>query len=181
MMRKCSTFGFGTVFEAAGKAFVGLVLGLFAMVAGADVAAPAATVLFEDRVVPVAQTLPDANDLWVAPEALPAINGFTLKPEGACFEDICVPVKQSEDGPLFVTRRGQHWFNVSGLANRLQQPYVVDHEAGVWSFGALPVSRQRFTEQGLAPDFTLTDWQGQTVSLSDFKGKKVMLLSWASW
>lgn len=32
-----------------------------------------------------------------------------------------------------------------------------------------------------APDFTLNDIDGKTVSLSDFKGKKVVLQFWASW
>jgi cytochrome c-type biogenesis protein len=38
-----------------------------------------------------------------------------------------------------------------------------------------------FVGFGLAPDFELTDIYGETHHLSDFKGKKVMLLSWASW
>ena len=32
-----------------------------------------------------------------------------------------------------------------------------------------------------APDFTLKDINGKSVSLSDFKGKKVVLQFWASW
>ena len=32
-----------------------------------------------------------------------------------------------------------------------------------------------------APDFTLNDIDGNPVSLSDFKGKKVVLVFWASW
>ena len=32
-----------------------------------------------------------------------------------------------------------------------------------------------------APDFTLDDLQGQSVSLSDFKGQAVFLDFWASW
>jgi cytochrome c-type biogenesis protein len=32
-----------------------------------------------------------------------------------------------------------------------------------------------------APDFTLPDMNGNTHSLSDFRGKKVLLLTWASW
>lgn len=144
-------------------------------------ASAAATVLFEERIVAVSPVLPDATDLWIRPVDLPAVNGFELKPEGACFEDICVPVKQSEDSSIFVSRAGQHWFNVTELADRLRQPYVVDYGTGTWSFGAIPVSRQRFTQQGIAPDFTLQDWHGNSVSLSDFKGKKIMLLTWASW
>jgi peroxiredoxin len=32
-----------------------------------------------------------------------------------------------------------------------------------------------------APDFTLPDVDGNPVSLSNFRGKKVLLASWASW
>jgi peroxiredoxin len=32
-----------------------------------------------------------------------------------------------------------------------------------------------------APDFTLPDIDGQLHSLSDFLGKKVFLVTWASW
>ncbi len=32
-----------------------------------------------------------------------------------------------------------------------------------------------------APDFTLNDVEGNPVSLSDFKGRKVVLQFWASW
>lgn len=140
-----------------------------------------ATVLFEDRVVQVEKVLADATDLWIRPEDLTAVNGFELKPEGACFEDICVPVQQDRDSSIFINRGNQAWFSVTELADRLQQPYVADHDSGTWSFGAIPASRQRFTRQGIAPDFTLQDMDGNEVSLSDFKGKKIMLLSWASW
>jgi cytochrome oxidase Cu insertion factor (SCO1/SenC/PrrC family) len=33
----------------------------------------------------------------------------------------------------------------------------------------------------LAPDFTLADMEGKKYSLSDFRGKKVLLALWATW
>ncbi len=140
-----------------------------------------ATVLFEQNVISLSETLADPTDLWIASEDLTRVNGFELKPEGACLDDICVPVKQDEDSDLFVRRDGKAWFNVSELAEKLQQPVAVDYEASVFSFGAIPVIRASFREQAVAPNFELTDANGETVQLSDFKGKKVMLLTWASW
>ncbi|MCY9667536.1 TlpA family protein disulfide reductase [Paenibacillus alginolyticus] len=41
---------------------------------------------------------------------------------------------------------------------------------------------QRGIQKGQkAPDFELKDLQGQTVKLSDFQGKKVMINFWATW
>ena len=46
---------------------------------------------------------------------------------------------------------------------------------------SIPARRAAFFNDALAPDFALPDLDGNTVQLSDFKGKKIMLLSWASW
>lgn len=144
-------------------------------------AAQPVTVLFDDNVVEVERTLPDADDLWVMPADLPRVNGFELKPEGACLDELCVPVRQDRDSELFVTRGGQGWFNVTGLARRLQQAYAVDHTHAVWSLGEIPVTRTRFFNAALAPDFELPNREGELVRLSDFRGKKVLVVTWASW
>ena len=34
---------------------------------------------------------------------------------------------------------------------------------------------------GLAPDFAVPDRKGKIVHLSDFRGKKVLVITWASW
>ena len=147
----------------------------------AAAAAEPVTVLFDDRVTEVERTLPDADDLWVMPADLPRVNGFELKPEGACLEELCVPVRQDRDSELFVTRAGQGWFNVTGLARGLQQAYAVDHEHRVWSLGQIPVTRTRFLNAAVAPDFELPNRDGELVRLSDFRGKKVLVVTWASW
>ena len=141
----------------------------------------ASTILYHNQTVVVDGVLPDPNDLWVRPDDLTRVNGFVLKPEGACLDDICVPVKQDEDSSLFVKRSGKSWFNVTELARKLGQSYVFDHAAGVWSFGAIPVTRQSFTQHHMAPDFNILDRQGKPVSLSEYKDMKVLLLTWASW
>jgi|TARA_B100000809_G_scaffold140429_1_gene137985 hypothetical protein len=149
-------------------------------VACAEQASESATVLYDDRVVAVAQTLSAPNDLWVTPEDLTRINGFEIKPQGVCLDELCIPLRQNEDSDVFVTRRGQEWFNVTELASKLEQAFVVDQERRIWSFGELPVERTAFLESAMAPDFALEDREGNVVRLSDFRGKKVLIVTWAS-
>ncbi len=144
-------------------------------------AAHAATILTPAKTVTIERTLADPNDLWVTAADLPRIDGFELKPEGACLDEICVPIRQAEDSDIFVTRQDTGWVNVTELASRIQQPVVADHGTATFSLGAIPAQRHSFVREAEAPDFTLSDWQGNAHSLSDFKGKKIMLLSWASW
>src|SRR5262245_1475500 len=106
----------------AAMAFMGCILMSAAVWAGP------ATVLYNGQTVTVEKTLTDPTDLWVAPEDLPKVNGFVLKAEGACLDAICIPVIQTEDSELFVTRTGQKWFSVTGLARKLGQAYVYDAE-----------------------------------------------------
>ena len=65
------------------------------------------------------------------------------------------------------------------FARKVRQPVVT--EAGVWSFGEIPVLRGDFYESRVAPDFSVPDRAGKIVHLSDFRGKKVLILTWASW
>jgi hypothetical protein len=143
--------------------------------------AESTVVLYLDRVTELDRTLADPTDLWVTPEDLTRVNDFVLKPEGACLDELCIPIRQDRDSEIFVRREGQPWVNVSELADRLGQRYAVDYEKRVWSFGEVPATRRSFLEEGIAPDFALPDRQGRTVRLSDFRGKKVMILTWASW
>ncbi len=147
----------------------------------AGAAAEPVTVLYDDQVIEVERTLADPNDLWIVPADLPRVNGFELKPEGACLDELCVPVLQDRDSEMFVTRAGQPWFNVTALARRLDQAYVADHDHQVWSFGEIPVTRTSFLRSAMAPDFELPNREGELVRLSDFRGTKVLIITWASW
>ena len=48
--------------------------------------------------------------------------------------------------------------------------------------GGIPVQQRGFVKPGqVAPDFRLRDMNGRMVSLSDFRGKVVLLNFWATW
>lgn len=52
---------------------------------------------------------------------------------------------------------------------------------GILSFRLWDTNTNDHRADGMAPDFTFTTFEGETVSLSDFKGKGVVLNFWASW
>jgi len=137
----------------------------------------AATVLYDDRVVPLArvgsQPKSATDSLWVRARDLPAINGFEIKPQGACRADICIPIPKQ-------MRRGE-FFDLTAFARRIKQAVVIDVDARAWSFGEIQSLRGSYLESRQAPDITVPDRAGHAVALSRFRGKKVLLLTWASW
>jgi hypothetical protein len=142
-------------------------------------AATAATVLYDDRVLEITRTLADPDDLWVVPEDMTRIGGFVLRGTRICLDAVCVPAPPNSD--IRITRSRQTWISLTELARQLKQAVAVDADRGVWSFGEVPARRASFLESAMAPDFSLPNRQGQQVRLSDFRGKKVLLVTWASW
>jgi hypothetical protein len=135
---------------------------------------PTATVLFNDHSVVLDKIRPDpknTGDLWIRSADLPSVNEFHVKPEGACRADTCIPIPKD--------MKSGEWFNLSGFARKVHQPVVAD--SGVYSLGEIPVLRGDYYNSRVAPDFAVPDRTGKTVHLSDFKGKKILLITWASW
>ena len=136
-----------------------------------------ATVLYDDRSIALDRVGPDPTHspdvLWVRKTDLPRINDFVLKPQGACRADLCIPVSKE------MTRGA--YFNLTAFARKVGQAVVVDRGARVWSFGEMPVLRGQFVNSRIAPDVAVPDRKGRLVRLSDFRGKKVLVVTWASW
>ncbi len=108
------------------------------------------------------------NGLHVSAADALTVTGWTLKPEGMCQGDLCVPMPTIEGR-----------VDLAGFWQKLGNPVV--SEGDVWSLG-IGAAAQRESLAGLqAPDFELQDLAGQTHRLSDLRGKKVFLSSWASW
>lgn len=141
----------------------------------------AVTILYGDRVVTIHQAHIEAPDLWITPDDLKRVNDFELKPSGACLDEICIPVTRSGDDALIRISAEKTWFNLTGFARKLDQAFVADTASRVWSFGEITTVRGSYFNDGIAPDFAVPDRTGQQISLSDFRGKKVLLLTWASW
>jgi hypothetical protein len=107
-------------------------------------------------------------------DALEETLGWDLQPEGLCRGVICVPVDQS----ALVRDEG---LDLGVLAGALQRPLVTDEKHAVAALGASHHDRGDTLNSLQAPDFTLPDLDGNLHSLSDQRGKKVLLVAYASW
>ena len=117
------------------------------------------------------------GELWLKAADLERVSGWTHKPEGFCKGDVCVPVPAPRKDEFV---RGDS-YNLAALADLLGQPMVADAENRAYCFGEAAAERKRILTSLDAPDFTLPDLEGRMHSLSQYRGKKVFLVSWASW
>ena len=134
------------------------------------------TVLYEGRQVELAEHAA-GKALLIRPDDLININGFEVKPEGVCHGDLCIPLTTA----LLVEQDDQTWFDLTAFADLLEQPYVADHEARVWSFAEIPAKRHNMMTEAMAPSLELTDRQGNIFNITDLKGKKALIVTWSSW
>ena len=113
------------------------------------------------------------DGLWMSPADAERVTGWSLKPEGMCRADLCVPLPASAVGSSEV--------DVVAFWTKLGGPVVASEQRDVWALGA-PADERNAALEGLeAPDFTLPDVDGVPRSLSQLRGKKVFLATWASW
>lgn len=117
----------------------------------------------------------DAAGVRLSPETVGEVLGWHLRDEGLCRGDVCVPVRDRE---ALVDDRG---IDLVGLGNVLGLPVAVDVEAGAAAVGTPHTDRAAGLDSLDAPDFSLPDISGQLHSLSDHRGKKVLLIAYASW
>jgi hypothetical protein len=61
------------------------------------------------------------------------------------------------------------------------RPLAIDREEGVAYLGVSARARAEQLASLQAPDFSLPDLQGRVHSLSEHRGKKVLLVAYASW
>ena len=115
------------------------------------------------------------DTIRVSPAALAAGLGWRLESGGLCRGDVCVPVR---DRAGLVTPEG---VDLAGFARALGRAYAADPAERVAVLGAPASERAARLASLEAPDFSLPDLSGRLHSLSDHRGKKTLLIAWASW
>lgn len=113
------------------------------------------------------------EDLWLFRADVERATGWSLRPEGLCRDDVCVPVPAALQRPDAV--------NVAGLWRHRGGPVVHDDDRETWVLGEPAAARGERLRGLEAPDFTLPDLEGNPHSLRDYRGRKVLLVTWASW
>lgn len=132
------------------------------------------TIIDEERPTEVELDV-QSGRILLSPEALTKATGWEVKPMGLCREDRCVGLP-AEGSP--VTDAG---IDLAAMAELVRHPLAVDLEEGVAALAAPAEQRTAALQSLEAPDFTLPDLDGNEHSLSDHRGKKVLLAAYASW
>jgi hypothetical protein len=128
-----------------------------------------------ETVVPDAQV--EGERLWLSSGELEAATGWSSRPEGLCRGSVCMPIPPGRERELL---RGDQ-LDVAALWRHLGQPLAHSADGRAWVLGTAAADRAATLRSLEAPDFSLPDRTGRLHSLSEHRGKKVLLVSWASW
>jgi peroxiredoxin len=107
-------------------------------------------------------------------ESLTEKVGWELKDVGLCRAASCVPVRDS--GQLVANGV----IDVAELGRLLGRPVLIDARERLAALGEPRADRAQAAAGGIAPDFELPDLTGQAHRLSDWAGRRLLVL-FASW
>jgi hypothetical protein len=119
----------------------------------------------------------EGEALWLSGADAERATGWVLKPEGFCLGEICVPLPRGRESEF--SNGGE--VNIAGFWRHMNRPALHSAKGDVWMLGESAADRGAALANLEAPDFTLPDLQGVSHSLSETRGKKVFLTTWASW
>ena len=135
------------------------------------------TVLMDQGPVDVSTGPGAADQLWLAAAEAENLSGWALKPEGLCRGDICMPVPADKSDDFV---QGDQ-VNLAAFWQRMGKPLARSKSGEVWALGESADDRASALKSLEASDFSLPDLDGNLHTLSDYRGKKVFLATWASW
>jgi hypothetical protein len=135
------------------------------------------TVIHEERVTEIARARAAGDALWLTSADVTRATGWALRPEGLCHRDTCVPIPRGRESELV---QGDA-LDIAGFWRLAGHPVVRDGAGRTWVLGSAAADRARALRSLEAPDFTLPDLDGRRHTLSEHRGRKVLLVTWASW
>jgi hypothetical protein len=138
----------------------------------------ATTIIHEQRETRCDSALARGDELWLDAAAVEETTGWAWKPEGLCRGEICMPLpRQGRSAALVQGER----LNLAAAWRGWGRPVVHDAEGSTWVLGTDAQERSAALASGVAPDFELPDLDGRLHRLSEHRGRKVFLATWASW
>ena len=132
------------------------------------------TLIDESRPVTV-DAVVHGDTIRLAPDSVDRALGWQLEAEGLCRNETCIPVR---DRAALI---GGDGIDLAALARLLDRPLAMEPSEGVVVLGGSAADRADRLAAMEAPDFTLPDLDGRLHSLRDQRGKKTLLIAWASW
>ncbi len=139
------------------------------------------TVIYDEKATEVTTSSMESKDLWITKKDLARATRFVVKPQGVCRDELCFPLPKNRKAQFSLKQGKVEWFNLSEFARLVKQPTAFDVKNGIYYFGPRPDAQNAHLNSLEAPNFTLPDVNGKMHSLTDFRGKKVLLITWASW
>ena len=135
------------------------------------------TLLHEQQATTLPKARASDDSLWLDRQDIEAATGWAWKPEGLCRDEICIPLPRDTARPIV----DQDKLDLAAMWRHMGQPVARDATASTWVLGTGPAQRASALTSLEAPDFELPDLDGTLHRLSDYRGKKVFLATWASW
>src|SRR5262249_43038075 len=132
------------------------------------------TLLDEDSPLQVPAVV-DTDGVRLSPDVVQRSLGWRLEAAGLC--------RGAPRGP----GRPEHGLlrddgvDLRTLASLLERPLALDADERIACMGASAAERGHRLRSLDAPEFTLPDLGGHPHSLAEHRGRKVLLLAWASW
>jgi len=135
------------------------------------------TILSDAGATEVTAARAGGDALWLPAAHLEEATGWTLKPEGLCRGEVCVPLPPGATQEL----ARDDMLDVAAIWRRLGKPVLASDDGDIWVLGESAATRTAALESLEASDFALPDLDGNLHRLSDHRGEKVLLATWASW
>lgn len=132
------------------------------------------TLIDSERAVEVTARV-DGERVLLEPGSLKDVLGWEIHDRLLCSDAMCIPLT---DEAALIHAGG---VELVAFSRALDRPLAVDVEERAAYLGGSPRERAQALASQHAPDFTLPDLAGRARSLGEHRGKKILLVAWASW